>query len=242
MEIEDIDITFDFSIETSGEKPDIDRDSSTLCKYHRLLWNKRLPNGEYPNLNEQYKNVLEIDTKTCKTILSSDTMINNYTGNWNKKFDLRYLQTIKEKDEFIKITHKIGNFIMYPRTRINKKDSFNQARGRNPKIHDRFDLSLECIKRYYDHDKNNPLQETIERYKDFFQLFRNFKSYCKFFFLDDLTKNDYTEINHFLTFNDFKEKPIPRDADQYRQYMNNATEFINKRIKRIQNYINNYKK
>jgi hypothetical protein len=230
-----IDINFDFSIETGGEKPDIDRDSTTLRKYHKLLWSKKLPNGEDPILSETDNNGLKIKTDTCDIILSSDTMINTYTGNWDKNFDLRYLKTIGEIDEFIKITHKIGNFIMYPRT----KDSFNQNRGTNPKIYDRFDLSLECIRRYY-HNEDSPLREIIQKYNQFFQLFKNFKNYCEFYFLEDLTINNYEEISYFLPFNNFEEMPLPKNADEYRLYMNKATEFINKRNKRIQDYINNH--
>jgi hypothetical protein len=129
---------------------------------------------------------------------------------------------------------------MYPRTQINRKNSFNQDRGKNPKIHDRFDLSLECIKRFYN-DEDSPLRETIQRYNQFFQLFKDFKGYCEFYLLQDLIKNDdYKEINHFLPFNNFEENPIPKNVDEYKLYMNKATEFINNRNKRIQNYINNY--
>jgi hypothetical protein len=237
-DIKGIDIDFDFSTETSGEKPDIDRDSTTLRKYHKLLWKKKLPNGEYPIFRETDWNGLEIKTATYKTILSSDTMINTYTGNWIKdEIDLNYLKTIEEIDKFLGITSKIGNYIMYPKTRINWKDSFNQDRGKNSKIYDRFDLSLECIKRYYN-DEDSPLRETIQRYNQFFKLFKDFKGYCDFYLLQDLTKNDYKEINYLMPFEGFEENPIPKNANEYRIYMNNATEFINKRIRRIQGYIN----
>jgi len=234
IDIKYIDINLDFCTEKGVELPD--RDSPTLRKYHKLLWSKKLPNGEVPILSETDYNGLKLKTDTCELILSSDTMINPYTGNW-KKIDLRYLKEINEINEFIKLIHKIGNFIMYPRT----KNSFNQERGKNPKIYDRFDLSLECIKRYYNQrEEYNPLLETIKRYNKFFELFGKFENYCKFYFLEDLTNEDFTEINHFLPFNNFEEMPIPKNADEYRLYMNKATEFINKRSKRIQNYIDNY--
>jgi hypothetical protein len=112
-DIKYIDINFDFSTETGGEKPDIDRDSTTLRKYHKLLWSKKLPNGEYPKLNETFYNGLEIEINSYKITLSSDTMTNSYTRNWDKRYAfLRYLRTIEEIDEFIKTTNKIGNFIM----------------------------------------------------------------------------------------------------------------------------------
>jgi len=238
MEITDIkciDVNFDFCSEKGVELPD--RDSTTLQKYHKLLWNKKLPNGEFPILSETDNNGLILKTDTYELILSSDTMINPYTGgNWDKKYDLSYLKTITEIDGFINTIHKIGNYILYPRT----KNSFNQNRGTYPKIKDRFDLSLECIKRYYN-DEDSPLRETIQRYNQFFQLFNNFESYCEYYFLEDLTNETFTEINYFLPFNNFKEIPVPKNADEYRLYMNKATEFINNRNKRIQDYINNFK-
>ena len=51
--------------------------------------------------------------------------------------------------------------------------TINGARGTNGKIKDRFDLTLECIKRFYQNDKS-PLTETLNRYKSFFQLFYNY--------------------------------------------------------------------
>ena len=48
------------------------------------------------------------------------------------------------------------------------------------KINDRFDLTLECIRRYY-LNEDSPLKETFIRYSDFL-LFKNFKGYIDFFF------------------------------------------------------------
>jgi hypothetical protein len=42
----------------------------------------------------------------------------------------------------------------------------NQARGVSKMIDDRFDLTLECIRRYYKNE-SSPLFETIKRYSDF---------------------------------------------------------------------------
>ena len=66
-----------------------------------------------------------------------------------------------------------------------KKLTINGERGWNKRIVDRFDLTLECIRRYY-LDIESPLKETLERYKSFFLLFEDFRHYVEFFFLQDL--------------------------------------------------------
>ena len=81
--------------------------------------------------------------------------------------------------------------------------NINGARGTNSKINDRFDLTLECIRRYY-FRKESPLQEVLLRYSDFFELFENFKGYVDFFLLQDLVSNNYETINFYLPFDNFK--------------------------------------
>lgn len=50
MNLKDIDITFDFQIDTrKGKDPDCD--SKTLKSYQQLLWSKSLPNGEMMQLD-----------------------------------------------------------------------------------------------------------------------------------------------------------------------------------------------
>ena len=51
-----------------------------------------------------------------------------------------------------------------------KRLTINGERGLNRRIVDRFDLTLECIRRYY-LNIDNPLQQTLQRYEKFFQLF-----------------------------------------------------------------------
>ena len=48
--------------------------------------------------------------------------------------------------------------------------TINGARGVNHKIQDRFDLTLECIKRFYI-EEDSPLTEVFKRYSQFFNLF-----------------------------------------------------------------------
>ena len=45
-------------------------------------------------------------------------------------------------------------------------------------IRDRFDLTLECIRRHY-LDEPSPLSATLARYADFFGLFGDFAGYVR---------------------------------------------------------------
>ena len=91
--------------------------------------------------------------------------------------------------EHINNSYKIGGTIIFPRHR----NSFNQSRGMNRKICDRWDLTLECIRRYYV-GEDSPLQKAIERDKDFFDLFVDFKGYVDYFFLQDCVDDDYGSV------------------------------------------------
>ena len=50
----------------------------------------------------------------------------------------------------------------------------NVSRGINPSIKDTFDLTLECIRRFY-LNENSPLSHTLRRYSLFFSLFQILK-------------------------------------------------------------------
>ena len=68
-----------------------------------------------------------------------------------------------EIDSFYALCSTIGAYIIYPSKRVDKKMTINGARGTNGKIKDRFDLTLECIRRHYLNEES-PLSETLERY------------------------------------------------------------------------------
>lgn len=65
--------------------------------------------------------------------------------------------------------------------------SINQARGINSRIRDRFDLTLESIRRHY-LGTVNPLADVLARHSDFFDLFGDFRGYVDHFLLNDLSQ------------------------------------------------------
>jgi hypothetical protein len=110
--------------------------------------------------------------------------------------------------------------------------TINQARGVHPRIWDRFDLTLECIRRFYE-NKENPLYDVLKRYTDFFNLFRNFEGYVEFFLLQDLVSSDYASIKYFLQHRDFEDPPLPQNLNDYLVYRENTITFIKARGQRM---------
>jgi len=105
------------------------------------------------------------------------------------------------------------------------------------KIKDRFDLTLECIRKYYIKEEN-PLSDILNRFNYYFSLFNDFKVFCEFYFLQDLTKNNFSQIRYFLPFCEFKINPYPKDISEYNEYKHNCKIFVNNRNKRLLEYIN----
>jgi hypothetical protein len=82
----------------------------------------------------------------------------------------------------------IGARIVFPCKTVNGKWTINQARGMHKAIRDRFDLTLEAIRRHYAGEAS-PLADVLARYGDFFALFETFEGYVEFFLLNDLVNN-----------------------------------------------------
>ena len=79
--------------------------------------------------------------------------------------------------------------MVFPAQRVDRKMTINGARAFHPRIKDRFDLTLECIRRHY-LDEPSPLSDVLARYADFFGLFGDFAGYVDFFHLQDLVNED----------------------------------------------------
>jgi len=134
-------------------------------------------------------------------------------------------------DELFDIGSTIGAYTVFPKNKIDNKFTINQARGVNSLIDDRFDLTLECIRLFYLGQKS-PLYDTFLRYKDFFDLFGNFKGYIQFFLLEDLVDTNQ-KIKFYLPFDNFKSKPTFADIDDYLVYKRGVIDFIESRNRRI---------
>ncbi len=227
METE-IDITFDFRNDTPRGK-DPDTFSPTLRRYHKLLWSKLLPSGVRFDLSDSTAGVyLHHQSAVGEFFLTSDTVIPSF----RKIPQIRTLISDSEVKAFNTIGYTIGGMMVFPGNKIDGKITINGARGFHPRVRDRFDLTLECIRRHYSNEKS-PLSDTLNRYSKFFDLFEDFHGYVDFFLLHDLVTISGIKVKISQPFDNFNASPIPRSADEYRAYRDDAVSFINARNHRI---------
>ena len=230
-----IDITFNVFTDANGGDPD--STSPTLRAYHKMLWSKKLPNGELFQLSDKKGGTYLHHTSALGDFfLGSDAITHSYKNHKRKTW---LTEQIKEEVQGLFDTGStIGAYTLYPNNRVDKQNTINQARGVNSLIDDRFDLTLECIRLFYK-GQQSPLYETFKRYKNFFDLFENFKGYIDFFLLNDLV-DESENIRFYLPFDNFKTKPTFTDVDEYLIYKKKVTDFINARNKRIENFANQH--
>lgn len=182
-----IDTNFKTYSDANGGDPD--STSQTLRKYHKLLWNKVLPNGKTFDLTDKKCGAyLYHNSEHGEFLLGSDAITHSYRNQKRKQWLVQ--QIPEEVNDLFEIGSTIGAYTIFPKNQIENKFTINQARGVISLIDDRFDLTLECIRLFYN-GQTSPLYDTFDRYKNFFKTFDNFSGYVKFFLLDDLidTKN-----------------------------------------------------
>jgi len=223
-----IDTYFDFRLDSAGRDPDLA--SPTLKRYHQALWSKQLPNGEYLRLSAEkctylrYKDIL----------LGSDSITTSFRYERNKELLRRVEQTTTSYPEFIENylhnTYTIGGAILFPKHR----GSINQVRGCSRKICDRWDLTLECIRRYYVGEQS-PLDAALLRDKAFFELFIDFKGYVDFFLLQDCVDEKY-HVKLWLDTPLFENDPMPKNTEAYFNWIDSQLFFVKQRAKRIVEY------
>ena len=239
-----ININFDFTTDTplfwetywndemGGVFVDPDNKSKTLKKYHKSIWTKQLPNGEFFNLIEGDEKQYLI-WKNFR--FSSDSIIASFRYEKYRymiKQVINHLPNYKEfMEDYTRRSYTIGGSIIFPKM----KGSINQRRGCNPYIIDRFDLTLECIRKYYK-GETSPLTNVLEKNKNFFDLFVDFKGYVEFFFLQDLVNEDFTKVIFWLGDGTFFKNPFPKNVEEYLSWIEKQLDFVDKRNLRIEKY------
>lgn len=247
MVLKDIDIHFDFTSDTKGfwdgfwERndglgaggADPDSRSKTLRLYSQLLWSKPLPNGE----------IMELEDGRSKYYLRWKDF---YFGNDSITASFRYyhnrpfLEEVKKKvsdyhqfvEDYLHKLYQIGGEVILP----SSVGGINQTRGFCAEIRDRWDLTLECIRRFYQ-GGDSPLKDVLDKNKAFFDLFVDFKGYVDFFFFQDLVVDDYSKVDLWLNTPLFIKNPIPKTVPQYFDFLNKELDFVERRNQRILNYI-----
>ena len=136
-------------------------------------------------------------------------------------------------ESVIRRTYTIGGSIIFPKHR----NSINQIRGSNRCIADRWDLTLECIRRFYEGEES-PISWCLEQDRCFFDLFADFRGYVDFFFLQDCVSRDCSEVRMWLDTEPFQKDPFPRDVDEYMGWIGCNLDFVEKRNRRIEQFYN----
>lgn len=227
-----IDTSYDFTTGMNGKDPD--SHCRLLREHHRLLWSKALPSGEMLVLKETTHNRLSANTSHGEFILSSDRAINSFSL-WQRMKGLIATIPPQTIQEFDRLTETIGAIMIWPANKVDNKPTINGERGFNQKICDRLDLTIECIRRFYANEPS-PMSTTLERYRNFFELFGNFEGYIDFFLLQDAVSYDYQNVIIAEPFDNFESKPLPKNTTEYYKYMGTTVQFIQARNQRIDNY------
>ncbi|GHU73033.1 hypothetical protein FACS189413_16960 [Bacteroidia bacterium] len=232
-----IDTNFDFRTDAGNKDPDAH--SPTLRKYHKMMWSKELPNGKIFQLKDDKTNAyLYHESELGEFQLGSDAITHSYKNQKRKQGIVSEIP--QEVDELFSAGCTIAAYIIFPNRKITGRNTINQERGCNPKIDDRFDLTLECIRRFYLKQKS-PLYDTLLRYKSFFALFQGFQGYVDFFLLQDLVIEDYSQVKFYLPFDDFSTDANSQfhNVNDYLFYQNGVINFINQRKNRMAKMYNN---
>ncbi len=232
-----IDVAFDFRSDTPpGADPD--SHSPTLRRYHQLLWSKPLPDGARFELDALTAPAyLHHRSELGEFWLTSDAVIPFWTR-WIRMAHIMSQIPVAEHERFNRLGYTIGGMMVFPGNKVGGARTINGERGCNSMIDDRFDLTVECIRRHY-LGEPSPLGETLARYSDFFALFGDFAGYVDFFHLHDLVDEATSAVKFFTPFDDFAGPPRPATLDAYLSYRRHAADFLKSRNRRIAAWVAN---
>ena len=267
-----IDVTFSFTNDTPGywdnfwesqpllghSSKDPDKMSPTLRAYHQFLWSKPLPNGEIMQLEHKRSGYYLEWKDFC---FGSDSIIVSFRYTRRTEFMKKLRQHLGDEyrhfiESYVTRASVIGGYMIFP----SFNGGINQSRGTNYRICDRWDLTLECIRLYYE-GKRSPIYDALNKSKPFFDLFVDFRGFVDFFFLQDCVTPDYSKVilwydspltdtqlslgnewqsgkEEFDT-NFFVMNPMPNTIEEYFAFVDNEFHFLDKRNKRITGYCNN---
>lgn len=248
IKLNDIDVNFDFTLDTLGywdgywERSngigrggaDPDSHSPMLMTYQKLLWeSKSLPNGERMSFTPRRQYLVWKDFW-----FSNDAIIASFIHIDRIDFVKRLMGELPDyrawREDYIHRTNVIGGEMIFPAV----KNSINQRRGCSHYIKDRWDLTMECIRRHYAGEAH-PLEKCFNAplSKKFFDLFIDFRGFVDFFFLQDCVSEDYSNVILWYDTELFVKNPVPTDIEPYLEMISKELDFVEKRNKRIEAYI-----
>lgn len=236
--MDDIDTGFCF-YDDLDYASDADRDSRVLREWHRRLWSKELPGGDKAEWLLEPGGYLTYDAPHGPVRVSSDTIATTHSR--YAPFGIPQLWAGLSPTEqlgYDRAFYTIGGFTVFPV----HPQSLNQVRGTDSRIADRFDLTLECIRRHYVGGQESPLSGVLEVDADFFRLFgegqSGFAAYVGFFHLQDLVSGNYIKWLDGSAADewDFGTTALPQSESAYRHYLDNLVTFVSGRNRRIRQW------
>lgn len=222
-------MTYSMRSDSLGVDPDDLRTGSpTLRQYHRALWSRAAPGTDGETLswhaNSTRAYLWHESDALGRFAVGSDTISTSHSAYGRFPVSSLYRELGPERrGQFHRICSTIGGYIVFPV----HPQSINQRRGRAP-LCDRFDLTLECIRRYYEEpDAANPLGEVLNRNSGFFGLFGDFTGYVRFFYLDPLVNSDGSVKWHLDNVTgDLSKTLLPTSMSGYLTYLERQETFV----------------
>ncbi len=222
-----------------GARLDPDVYSPSMRSTHQKMWSKMLPNGEEMKLEQGAdKNYQYLFWKDFR--FGADSIVNMYFH--HKGVQVYLTEDVKKVlmqcfgkgnvwedfvKDYLKKTYTIGGNIIFPK---NGGNSINPRRY--GLLKDRFDLALECIRRYYAKEES-PMSAVLEANGAFFELFCSFRGYVDFFYLQDLVTEDYGAVRYFIKNSDLYHVFYPQGEKEWKELYVNQLDFVLKRNERI---------
>lgn len=221
---------------------DPDRYSAVLYEWHKLLWS-RVVEGVAPFSLEVLGDrgytirLTTTDGRTCR--LASDGLIQTWSSpGWHRRLQAAVIDEIlTDRNNFYRTASTIGGYLLWPLNGPGETgQSINQARGTTAAIADRFDLTLECVRRHYlAPEAVNPLGKCLNRYAGFFKLFTDFDTYVRFWLLDDMLTAE-GKVRSFMTgqaIDEFRPVGIAQSVEEYVRFREGNIAFVQARNERI---------
>lgn len=254
--------------------PDPDANSERVYEFHGKLWNKQCETWKIPEAHICKRSIwFKLNNETIT--LSSDSFVSIYwhwkrmenviseiqqDGNKLKQeieklkgrlSKLGVNENLRYFDEnsslykkfiwyYLQYANTIGGFIVFPQI----GNSINVRRVRSP-ICDRFDLTLECIRKAYcnqdfEKDECNPLFGLSKEDKAFFSMFGSFKNYVDFFCLNSWVTKDYSAVYDLMSksgngiIKEWTEEILPCDFKEEKQQVAQWWTFYNNIMSRLE--------
>lgn len=221
---------------------DPDRYSARLYKWHQALWSRPVDGVDPVECEVVWDGgyTMRMTTSTGRAFrLASDGLLQTWSSpGWHWRFQADLIEEIlADRDDFYRTASTIGGYLLWPLNDPGQTGrSINQTRGTTIAIADRFDLTLECVRRHYlAPDSINPLGECLSRYAPFFEVFGDFETYVRFWLLDDLLTPD-GGVRSFITgeaIDEIRPIGVAQSVEEYVRFREGSIAFVTARNERI---------